>query len=449
MRPSPLLGWERVLERWLAPFVAGLRREAQRRWALAYLKGLILPGERKSIEPMAARIAPGDVQQLHHFLSTSPWSTAPLEDELIRQADGLFGGPGAVLVIDDTALVKQGKHSVGVARQYCGQLGKRANCQALVSLTLAKGEVPVCVALRLFLPKAWIEDEQRRAAAGVPVELEGRSKGRIALEEIDRLIAKGVRFGCALGDAEYGKSAAFRHGLSERGLLWALGIAPNQKVYPAEVTLRWPAPKPSGRPRKHPVPSAKSVGVAALFEAMPAAAFRTLSWRRGTKGPLQAGFAAVRVRIADGPAMANAQHLPGDEVWLVCEHRSTGERKYHLSNLPPDTRLERLAALIKARWVCEQAHQQMKEELGLDHLECRSWRALEHHALLTMLAFLFLQHLRLREKSLRPGRRQPAAAAELARRAPPDRARLHQRHAALPALPAADRVPPATLKLAE
>jgi SRSO17 transposase len=131
MGSSPLPGWERDLERWLEPFVAGLRREAQRRWALAYLKGLILPGERKSIEPMAARIAPGDVQQLHHFLSASPWSTAPLEDELIRQADQLVGGPDAVLVIDDTALVKQGKHSVGVARQYCGRQARQLSGSGL------------------------------------------------------------------------------------------------------------------------------------------------------------------------------------------------------------------------------------------------------------------------------------------------------------------------------
>jgi SRSO17 transposase len=444
-----MTGWEQELERWLEPFVAGLRREEQRRWAAVYLKGLLLPGERKSIEPMAARVAPGDVQQLHHFLSTSPWATAPLEDELIRRANRLVGGPEAVLVIDDTALVKQGQHSVGVARQYCGQLGKRANCQSLVSLTLAKGEVPVCVALRLFLPKVWIEDEERRAAAGVPEAIVGRSKGQIALAGIDRLLATGVTFGCVLGDAEYGKAATFRHGLSARGLRWALGVAPNQKVYPAEVTLTWPAPKPNGRPRKHPVPSAKSIGASALFEAMPEGAFRTLSWRRGTKGPLRAAFAAVRVRIADGPVMANAQHLPGEEVWLVCEHRSTGERKYHLSNLPADTPLERLAALIKARWVCEQAHQQMKEELGLDHLECRSWRALEHHVLLTMLAFAFLQQLRLREKSRRSGQRRSTAAAEPARRAPPDCARLQHGQVALPILPRAHQLVPATLNMAE
>ena len=415
--------WHACLADWLAPFltISGIPPRAL---GTGLPQGAVLPGERKSIEPMAARVAPGDVQQLHHFLSTSPWPTAPFEDELIRQADQLVGGPDAVLVVDDTALVKQGTHSVGVARQYCGQLGKRANCQVLVSLTLAKGEVPVCVALRLFLSRAWIEDEQRRAAAGVPPVIEVRSKGQIALAEIDRLIAKGVRFGCVLGDAEYGKAAAFRHGLSERGMLWALGIAPNQKVYAADVTLNWPVPKSNGRPRKHPMPSAKSVGVAALFKTMPETMFRTLSWRRGTKGPLRAGFAALRVRIADGPAMANAQHLPGDEVWLVCEHRSTGERKYHLSNLSAEIPLERWASLIKARWSCEQAHQQMKEELGLDHLECRHWQALEHHAVLTMLALLFLQHLRLREKSLRSSRCRPATAAEPPSRPPPDRREL-------------------------
>jgi SRSO17 transposase len=151
MDGSPVEGWEDELQHWLEPFVARLGRKEQRRWAPFYLKGLILPGERKSVEPMAARVAPGDLQQLHHFVSTSPWATAPLEDELAKAADRLVGGPEAVLVIDDTALVKQGRHSVGVKRQYCGQLGKRANCQALVSLTLARAEVPVGVGLRLFL----------------------------------------------------------------------------------------------------------------------------------------------------------------------------------------------------------------------------------------------------------------------------------------------------------
>src|ERR671918_2338238 len=233
-------GWEGELGRWLAPFLAALSREAQRRWAVVYLKGLILPGERKSIEPMAARVAPGDTQQLHHFVSTSPWATAPLQEELVRAADRLEGGPDAVLVVDDTALVKQGRHSVGVKRQYCGQLGKKANCQALVSLTLARAEVPVCVGLRLFLPEDWCADAERRAAAGVPEAIGYRPKWQIALDEIDRVLASGAGFGCVLADAEYGKAAEFRHGLSERGLIWAVGILPNQKVYPADVVIAPP-----------------------------------------------------------------------------------------------------------------------------------------------------------------------------------------------------------------
>ena len=348
MDGSPARAWEDELERWLAPFLGRLRRQAQRRWAPFYLKGLLLSGERKSVEPMAARVAPGDTQQLHHFVSASPWATAPLEDELVKAADRLVGGPDAVLVVDDTALVKQGKHSVGVQRQYCGQLGKRANCQVLVSLTLARAEVPVGIGLRLFLPERWAGDPERLARAGVPEAAVCRPKWRIALDEVDRVMASGARFGCVLADAEYGKAAEFRHGLSERSLPWAVGILPTQKVYPADVTLSCPARKPTGRPRKHPVPSVASMAAAELMGARPEA-FRTVSWRTGTKGPLRAEFAALRVRVADGPVAARAQHLPGAEAWLVGEHRAAGERKYYLANLTADALLETLAALIKAR----------------------------------------------------------------------------------------------------
>jgi SRSO17 transposase len=449
MPGSPADGWEQELECWLQPFLQRLRRKAQRHWAPFYLKGLILPGERKSVEPMAARVAPGDTQQLHHFVSTSPWSTARLEDELVRAADRLVGGPNAVLVIDDTALVKQGRHSVGVKRQYCGQLGKRANCQSLVSLTLARAEVPVCVGLRLFLPDDWCADAARRAAAGVPEAVTYRPKWKIALEEIDRVVASGIRFGCVLADTEYGKAAEFRAGLGERRLAFAVGILPTQKVYPPDVTLVHPARKPIGRPRKHPVPSAASVEAAELIEGR-AGTFRTISWRTGTKGPLKTAFTALRVRVADGPVMARAQHLPGEEVWLVGEHRATGERKYHLANLPADTTLEVLAALIKARWACEQVHQQLKEELGLDHFEGRSWRGLHHHALLCQLALAFLQHLRLGGEKPQPrGRGRTAAPAEPACRPPPHPSRAHPRPSALPALPAALRSSPSPLNVAE
>jgi SRSO17 transposase len=448
MDGSPTEGWEDELERWLAPFLERLRRKAQRRWAPFYLKGLILPGERKSIEPMAARVAPADTQQLHHFVSTSPWATAPLEEELVRAADRLVGGPDAVLVADDTALVKQGRHSVGVKRQYCGQLGKTANCQALVSLTLARAEVPVCVGLRLFLPEDWCADAGRRAAAGVPEAVGYRPKWQIALDEIDRVLAAGARFGCVLADSEYGKAAEFRHGLSERSLSWAVGILPTQKVYPADVTLASPERKATGRPRKHPVPSAVSVGAAELIEGRPAA-FRAIAWRTGTKGLLRAEFAALRVRVADGPVAARAQHLPGAEAWLVGEHRSSGERKYYLSNLPADAALETLAAAIKARWVCEQMHQQMKDELGLDHFEGRSWRGLHHHALLCQLAFAFLQHLRLGgKKRPDPTRARTATPPEPASDPAAHRGGSDPHPPALPALPAALRASPSAMNVA-
>ena len=448
MEERPADGWEVELGRWLEPFLVRLRRQAQRHWAPFYLKGLILPGERKSIEPMAARVAPADTQQLHHFVSTSPWATAPLEEELARAADRLVGGVDAVLVVDDTALVKQGRHSVGVKRQYCGQLGKRANCQSLVSLTLARAELPVCVGLRLFMPEDWCSDAGRRAATGVPEAVAYRPKWTIALDEIDRVLVAGARFGCVLADAEYGKAALFRAGLTERRLSFAVGILPTQKVYPADVTLSQPERKPTGRRRKHPVPSAPSVGAAELIEGRPKA-FRTVSWRTGTKGPLKAAFAAMRVRVADGPVAAGGQHLPGDEAWLVGEHRATGERKYYLSNLPPDASLETLAALIKARWICEQMHQQMKDELGLDHFEGRSWCGLHHHALLCQLAMAFLQHLRLGgKKRSHPIRARTATEPEPAGDPAAHRGRTHPCPPALPALPAALRTSPPVMNMA-
>jgi SRSO17 transposase len=353
-----------------------------------------------------------------------------------------------VLVVDDTALVKQGRHSVGVQRQYCGRLGKKANCQALVSLALARAEAPVCVGLRLFLPERWAGDAERLARAGVPEPAVHRPKWRIALDEIDRVSASGARFGCVLADAEYGKAAEFRAGLGERRLAYAVGIPPTPKVYPADVALAFPERKPTGRPRKHPAPSAASVPVAELLEARPEA-FRTITWRTGTKGRLRAAFTAFRVRVADGPVVARGRHLPGEEAWLVGERRASGGRKCYLANHPADVPLEVLAAAIKARGVCEQMHHQMKGELGLGHFEGRGWRGLHHHALLCQLAFAFLPHLRLGgEKRRRPARTRTAAATEPARRPAAHPGRAHPRPAALPALPAALPPSPPPLNVA-
>jgi SRSO17 transposase len=376
------------LDRWLAPFLEVLRHKKRRTWAPLYLRGLLGPGERKSLQPMAARLGLPGHDQLQHFISSAAWDDGPLWTALAREADRLVGGPGAALVIDDTALPKKGALSVGVARQYCGQLGKKANCQALVSLTLAGKEVPVPVGLRLFLPDDWTREPARCAAAGVPeAEVVARSKGEIALAELDRLIAAGVRFGTVLADAGYGASAAFRRGLDKRGLIWAVGIPRNQKVYGADVRL-----VPPGGRKRRPVPDQEPREAEAVLAASP---WRRVTWRHGTKGPLAARFAATRIRVGDGATWANNRHLPGAEVWLVGEWRASGERKYHLSNLPPRISLRGLAAAIKARWICEQAHQQLKQELGLGHFEGRSWTGLHRHALMTCIAFAYLQHLRL------------------------------------------------------
>ena len=403
--PSSRTDWQGGLGRWLEPFLERLGHKTRRGMCPLYIAGLIGPGDRKSVAPIAERFAPGDYDRLHHFVAAGVWDAAPLETELLVQADKLVGGSDAVLVIDDTAMPKKGEHSVGVAAQYASALGKTANCQTLVSLTLARGEVPVTVALRLFLPESWSNDPGRLQRAGVPMaHRTARTKPQIALAELDRMIASGTRFGCVLADAGYGQSAPFRQELTRRNLTWAVGIPRHLKVYPVGVQLIFPIAR-RGRPRQRSIPDVLSI---AAEDMLADAKWRTITWRTGTKGKLKARFAAVRVRTADGPPQRirnkGQQHLPGEEAWLIGEQRASGEKKYYLANLPDGTNLRTLAATIKARWVCEQAHQQMKEELGLDHFEGRSWQGLHRHALMTMIAYAFLQHRRL---ASRAGKKQP------------------------------------------
>lgn len=438
------LGWIADLEHWLKPFLARLGHKARRQMCPLYIAGLIGPGDRKSVQPMAERLAPGAYDRLHHFVAAGVWDAAPLEAELLVQADRLVGGSDAVLVVDDTALPKKGRHSVGVAPQYASALGKNANCQTLVSVTLASGEVPVMVGLRLFLPESWTSDPARMDRGRVPADRQAfRSKPEIAIDEIDRVRAAGVRFGCVLADAGYGLSAPFRHALSERGLQWAVGIPRHQKVYPADVALVFPVAG-RGRPRQRHIPDSKSIAAQAMLTG---ASWRSISWRRGTKGRLSARFAAMRVRVADGPPQRirdmGSQHMPGAEAWLIGERRSNGERKYYLSNLPLDTSLRTLARTIKARWICEQAHQQVKEELGLDHFEGRSWIGLHRHALMTMIAYAFLQSRRLDEAGGEKKSRRTTAATEPASRAAGHPRRSHAyRASALSKLRQATPIPP-------
>src|SRR3990172_9219765 len=428
--------WEGELGRWLKPFLERLGHQARRRMWPLYVAGLIGPGDRKSVAPIAERFASGDYDQLHHFVAAGVWDSAPLEAELLVQADKLVGGSDAVLVIDDTALPKKGEHSVGVAAQYASALGKTANCQTLVSLTLARGEVPVPVALRLFLPQSWTNDPRRLQRAGVPVAYRtARTKPQIALAEIDRMIAGGARFGCVLADAGYGLSAPFRQEVTRRHLTWAVGIPRHLKVYPIGVQLIWPVAR-RGRRRQRSIPDVLSV---AAEDMLAGAKWQSITWRTGTKGKLKARFAAVRVRTADGPAQRIKdkcqQHLPGDDAWVIGEQRASGEKKYSLANLPAGTSLRTLAATIKARWVCEQAHQQMKEELGLDHFEGRSWSGLHRHALMTMIAYAFLQHRRLAAARREKNSQRATASAQLACRAKRYREPHHPTASAMSALP--------------
>lgn len=409
-------GWRVDLERWLEPFLAGLSHPARRRMCPLYIAGLIGPGDRKSVQPMAARAGEVGYDQLHHFVAAGVWDSVPLEVALVKEADRLVGDQAGYLVIDDTALPKKGQHSVGVAPQYASSLGKTSNCQSLVSVTLASREVPVMVGLRLFLPESWTNDAERMTRARVPLDRQkALTKPEIAIEEIDRVIASGARFGCVLADAGYGSSGPFRQALSERGLLWAVGLSRRQNVYPADIGLVFPIAK-TGRRRQYHMPDRPPISAETMLSDEK---WRKISWRRGSKGRLTCLFAARRVRIADGHKHRmldnRMQCMPGDEVWLVGERRSTGEQKYYVSNLPADATLKALAAAIKARWICEQAHQQLKEELGLDHFEGRSWTGLHRHALMTMIAYAFLQARRLKAAGRKKKSRGATAATEHAR----------------------------------
>ena len=274
---------------------------------------------------MAARDNAVIYDQLHHFVVSGILDAAPLEAALLAEADRQLGSDDAWLIIDDTALPKKGRSSVGVAPQYAGALDKNANCQALVSLTLARAEVPVMVGLRLFLPESWINAPARLDAARVPEEQRVyRTKPEIALAEIDRLRNAGVRFGCVLADAGYGLSAPFRQGLSERSLTWAVGIPYKKKFYPSDVAMIFPI-SGRGRPRERHIPDVKSVTAKAMLECT---RWQTVNWRKGTKGRLSARFGVARVRVADGPTQRihdmGAQYLPGEEVSVIGKHRSTG-----------------------------------------------------------------------------------------------------------------------------
>jgi SRSO17 transposase len=366
-----------------------------------YLQGLMLPGGRKSVEPMAARVRPQDVrsahQSMHHLVSTSAWSDEALLAAVAEQVVPVLTRGGAepcFWIIDDTGFPKKGTHSVGVARQYCGQTGKTDNCRVAVSLSLATDSNSLPLAWQLYLPAEWTDDPKRCADVGVPASVGFMTKNQIAAAQIRAAVAAGVPRGVVLGDAAYGDDCALRDELSEQKLIYALGIRPQTAVWWGDYQPAVPPPPAAmGRPRVRVRRDAahSPINVRALAQALPARAYRTIDWREGSAETLSGRFARVRVVTAHNDR-------DRDPEWLIIEWpRGDAEPlRYWLSTLPENTPLSDLIHAIKGRWRIERDYLELKQELGLGHYEGRNWRGFHHHASLCIAAYGFLTLERLR-----------------------------------------------------
>jgi SRSO17 transposase len=364
----------------------------------SYCTGLLLPGERKSVEPMAARLEPERVQathqSLHHLVAKADWSDEAMLSVVRSQVLPAIEQHGAInaWIVDDSGFPKKGIQSVGVARQYCGQLGKQDNCQVAVSLSVANDHASLPIAYQLYLPEAWANDPARRRKAGVPEDIVFQTKPQIALAQIRAALLAGVPSAVVLADAGYGVDTGFRDGITELGLRYVVGIQSSTTLWPpGQAPL---PPKPwSGRGRRptrlryddtHQPVSAKDLAV-----GLPARAFRRITWREGTNTRLASRFAAVRVR----PAHRDTERCqPRPEEWCLIEWPK-GEAeptKYWFSTLPADTSFTELVRQAKRRWRIERDYQDLKQELGLGHYEGRGWRGFHHHATLCIAAYGFL-----------------------------------------------------------
>ena len=370
----------------------------ERRSALGeYLQGLLLNGERKSIYPMAERLAPAldaDVesvrQRMQQAISVAAWDAGGLYERLARRAEAVLSQVDA-FVIDDTGFPKKGKHSVGVQRQYSGTLGRIDNCQVATSLHLASEQGGVCIGMRLFLPESWASDAKRRAKAGVPDGVTHLPKRVVAVEMLKLALSWGLKPRPVVADAGYGDSTEFRAAVDELGLHYVLRVSGTAVVWPPGTCPSPPSPKPAGlrgRPRtKWIAPDGvKPVSITELAEALPSRTFRRVRWTRTTQGRR---FAAVRIRTAH---RHGAGEPPSEPLWLLCEwsFRKQKPTAFYLSNLPPKTTRKQLVYLAKLRWRIERDYQEMKSELGLDHFEGRTWRGFHHHCACVAAAHAFL-----------------------------------------------------------
>jgi SRSO17 transposase len=364
----------------------------------SYCTGLLLAGERKSIEPLAARLAPHDVrrvhQSLHHFVANAPWSDEALLERVRHSVLPMMkrNGPVVAWIVDDTGFPKKGTHSVGVVRQYCGQVGKQENCRVAVSLSLATEQASLLIAWRLYLPEIWAQDRKRRKETGIPREVPFATKPAIALQQIRKAVEEEVTTAPVLADAAYGNDGQFREGLTELGLEYVVGVQKSTTVWrPGEAPLpakRW---KRRGRPPillrrdKHHQP----ISVKQLADSLAASSWENVSWRQGTKQRLHARFAALRVRVAHRDYWRS--ELPAEE-WLLIEWppEESEPTKYWLATLSADAKLAALVKLAKHRWIIERDYEELKQELGLGHYEGRGWRGFHHHGTLCIAAYGFL-----------------------------------------------------------
>jgi SRSO17 transposase len=363
-----------------------------------YCKGLLLPGERKSIEPMAARLDSSNVQpmrqSLHHLVAKAPWSDDAVLEQVREQVLPAMRKQGSVVawVVDDTGFPKKGKHSVGVARQYCGQVGKQDNCRVAVSLSVATWSSSLPIAYRLYLPKEWSEDAERREKTEVPAEVWFQTKPEIALDQIRAAKAAGVDPGVVLADAAYGINTDFREGLTELGLQYAVGVQSSITVWePGEQPLPAKPRGTTGRPPRllQRTTDHQPISVKQLAMSLPSSAFKQITWREDGERKLRSRFAALRVR----PAHRDYEKAePYPEEWLLIEWPQGKPEpiKYWISTLPSTTRLKALVKMAKHRWIIERDYQELKQELGLGHYEGRNWRGFHHHATLCIAAYGFL-----------------------------------------------------------
>jgi SRSO17 transposase len=398
----------RQLVEFAGEMFASMRRKDQRRWGEVYLRGLMLDGKRKSIEPMAARLPDGDEQCLQQFVNQSPWDPVPVRRAVAVRMSGEIEPAG--WVIDDTGFPKFGKHSVGVARQYSGSLGKVGNCQIGVSISAVTDHASCPLNWRLFIPKEWDEDSEfnrdRRERCKLPKDVHHVEKWRQALDMIDELIGWGLEPPVVLADGAYGDNTEFRQGLQERQISYVLDVKGVTSAYAQEVQPERPDYRGRGQPPKSRYRQDPSSLRDLALAAGPNAAVR-VRWREGTRGEMTSQFLALRVRPAN-IKLRQAAHNTDEELavaWLLCEWPEGKDEpvKYWLSNLPADTDLSILVSLGKMRWRIEHDYRELKDALGLDHFEGRTYPGWHHHVTLVAVAHAFL--------TLERQRRPPARAA--------------------------------------